>query len=492
LRLGWPIVGTRSLLPPLLLSVASLLPQPALALSLNPLDYYSVDYRISVSHTVVEPGESFSVGVNADIRCIKDMPFGVDEAVGVASVLARHTGSDVEFTLLESYEVTIDGFPDWEGDEYQLDESLDLEFPTDAPEGVYELVGKLDSVSLDGWNVTALIPGSYRTFGFASITCATEDAPPVPPEPEPGVLRVAVLGHDFHPSVDAEGIILDDVAAELVEGAVSVTIRSGTRCEDSSGEPLTYLSLAEDSTPPAYAEGIVVAAFSAQPSGAQFSPAIEVGIPYDLDALPGTVDAAGLVVAWYDRQTDAWMELNTRVDAQRRIAYADVSHFSTIALLGPTGDPGPAQFEVRDLTIAPAKVSPLGKVLASVTLENVGGMAGEYRLVVNVNDESAHTQDVTLRPRESRTVRFVLARSKPGVYRVEVAELAAEFTVLAPATSSGGATPGDESPASPAGSTGGSTDSDGQSGLHPGYIALLGLAGVAFLTLVVLVLAGVL
>ena len=494
MRLGWSPARKGVLLLPLLLSVPLLLPRPASALSLNPLDYYDVDYRLSVSHTVVEPGESFSVGVNADIRCIKDMPFGVKKAVGVASVLARHTTSDVELTLLESYEVTIDGFPDWEGDEYLIDESIDLAFPSDAPDGVYELVAKLDRVSLDGWNITSLIPGSYRRFGVASIRCAAEDVPPVPPEPEPepGVLRVAVLGHVFRPSLDADGILLEDVAEDLIEGQVSLTIRSGTRCEDSSGEPLTYLSLAEDPRPPAYADGVIIAALSAQPSGAQFSPAIEIGIQYNLDALPGTVDVAGLVVAWYDRQTGAWMELDTTVDTQRRIAYADVSHFSSIALLGPTGEPGPARFEVRSLTVSSTKVSPLTRVLANVTVVNTGGSEGDYHLVMKVNGESSHTQDLSLGPRESRTVQFVLARSKPGVYRVEVGGLTAEFTVLAPGSSSGGATQDDAPPVSTAGAAHSSPDSREQGGLHPVYIALLALAGVAFLTLVVLVLAGVL
>lgn len=484
-------VCVRALPLSLLLSVPFLLPQPASALSLNPLDYYEVDYRIAVSHTLVEPDEAFSVAVSADIRCIKDMPFGVDEATGVASVLARHTTSDVELTLLGSYEATIDGFPDWEGDEYQLDESLDLAFPADAPEGVYELVARLDRVSLDGWNVTALIPGSYRTFGIASIMCAAEDAPPVPP-PEPGTLRVAVLGHDFRPSLDADGVLLDGVDADLIEGEVSLRIEPGTSCEDSSGDALAYISVAEDPTPPAYADGVVVAAFTMQPSGAQFSPAIEVGIAYGESALPDTVDAADLVVAWYDRQAGLWRELDTTVDALRRVAYADVAHFTSIGLLAATAVPGPAQIDVRDLTLSPAEVAPLGKVLVSVTAENTGGTRGSYHLAVSLNDESAHEQDLVLEPRESRTVRFVLARSQPGVYRVEAAGLVSEFTVLEPAAASGGAEQDNIPPASSSGGTPPASDTYGQDGLHPAYIVLLALAGVAFMTLVVLVLAGVL
>jgi hypothetical protein len=475
----------------LLLCIPSLLPQPASALSLNPLDYYEVDYRIAVSHTVVEPDEAFSVAVSADIRCIKDMPFGVDEATGVASVLARHTTSDLELTLLDSYEVTIDSVPDWEGDEYQLDESMDLAFPSDAPEGVYELVARLDRVSLDGWNVTALIPGSYRTFGIASIMCATEDAPPAPPAPEPGTLRVAVLGHDFRPSLDADGILLDGVDADLIEGEVTLLIEAGTSCEDSSGDALAYIAVAEDPTPPAYAYGIVVAAFTMQPSGAQFSPAIELGIAYGESALPDTVDAASLMVAWYDQQAGLWRELDTIVDAQRRVAYADVVHFSSVALLAPTAAPGPASFAVRDLTATPAQVAPLGKVLVSVTAENTGGTRGTYHLAVSLNDESAYEQDLVLGPRESRTVRFVLARSQPGVYRVEAAGLTSEFTVLAPAATAGGADV-DDPPASSSGSTTPASNTNEQVGMHPVYIALLALAGVAFMTLVVLVLAGVL
>ncbi len=492
MRLRLPALLGRALPLSLPFILLPLSPLPASALSLNPLDYYDVDYRIAVSHTEVEPGDSFSVSAVADIRCIKDMPFGVDEATGVASVLARHMTSDVELVLLESYEVTIDGFPDWEGDEYSLDESIDLLFPDDAPDGAYELVAKLDRVSLDGWNVTALIPRSYRTFVMTTITCATEEVPPVPPAPKPGTLRVAILGHDFHPSLDTDGTLFDRVAADLVEGRVSLVIEPGTRCEDGAGEPLDYISVSGNPRPPAYADGVVVAAYSVQPSGAAFYPAIEFGIAYESGSLPTGAAPTDLLLAWYDGQAAVWRKLSTTVDSRRNVAYADVSHFSTVGLLAPTAAPGPARFEAHDLSLSPTRVAPLGKVLASVTVTNSGGTTGTYQIEVLINAEHSQTQDIVLGPRESRTLRFVVARSRPGVYVVDVAGLTGEFTVVAPATA--GDDPAQDSPDVTSASGGGPAASKpiDHGGLHPIYVVLLAMAGVTFMTLVILVLAGVL
>jgi hypothetical protein len=455
-------------------------PGQTAALSLNPHEYYEFDYHIAFSHDEVEAGEPFSITVGAEVRCIKDMPFGADEAVVIASVIARSQSSGEESTLLDSYQLIVSDVPDWQGDEYSFEESVELSFPDGTAPGAYDIVAKLTDVSIDGWSITGLIPASSRSIGAGSIACVDPDVEPPPPTPLPGVLSISILGHDFQPDIGADGILAEDVDAELIEGQLSLHIDAGTRCLDSSGAPLTYVSVTEDPTPEPYNDGLVLSAFKLRPRGARFSPPLQLGVAYEAALLHGC-DAGDLSLAFYDSDDEEWEMLSSVADAQRMIVTADVRHFSTFALLATIEDHAPASFVVSELTVSPREVQPLGRVDVSVTVNNSGGSEGTYHLVLEVNGETEHSQDVALHPGAGRTLQFMIARSQPGEYEVSVGELSSSFSVL------GNPTPAELSTAAASG-----TDATSSGGMHPVYAVLLGLAAVAFLALVVLLLAKVL
>ncbi len=458
-------------------------PKQTAALSLDPYEYYQFDYHIAFSHDEVEPGEPFSISVGAEVRCIKDMPFGADEATIVASVLARSQASGEEITLFDGYELTVTDVPDWQGDQYSIEETVEVSFPDGTSPGTYDIVAELTDVSIDGWNITGFIPGSSRSVGAGPIACVDPDVAPPPPAPLQGTLSISILGHDIEPGIDGAGILAEDVYAELIEGQVSLYVAAGTRCLDDSGSPLTYISIVKDPTPEPYGEGVVLSAFKLRPGGARFSPPLQIGIAYAAADLPDGCDADDLSVAWYDGDDEEWDMLSSVADTQRMTVTADTRHFSTFALLATIDDREPARFVVSELTVKPREVQPLGRVDVTVSVNNTGGSEGTYHLALEINGETEHSQDVVLHPGAGRTLRFTVARSQPGEYEVSVGELSHSFSVL------GNSTPA-QIPI--AGATASGTDDPSSEGLHPVYAVLLGLAAVAFLSLVVLVLAKVL
>jgi len=226
----------------------------------------------------------------------------------------------------------------------------------------------------------------------------------------------------------------------------------------------------------------VLSAFKLRPGGARFSLPLKLGVAYGAD-LPDGCDAGDLSLAFYDSDDEEWEMLSSVADTQRMIMTADVRHFSTFALLATIEDHEPAMFVVSELTVSPREVQPLGKVDVSVTVNNTGGSEGAYLLTLQVNGETEHSQDVVLHPGAGRTLRFLVARSQPGEYEVSAGELSSSFSVL------GSSTPAQISATGAAAS---GTDVPSSDGVHPVYAVLLGLAGVAFLALVVLLLAKVL
>ena len=469
--------------------------QPTSALSLNPLDYYEYDYNIVFSNTEVEPEESFSITAGATVRCTKDLPIGVRNAAVSFSIVARHSSSGTELTLLDGYDFEVSDVPDWAGDEYSTTEAVDLVFPAGTAPGTYVIAARLENLSLDGWNVTSMVPSSSRTIGLGTIACIVPDEPPTPPPPPlPGTMTVSVLGHELRPTISSDGILTKGVDAILIEGLLSLQITNGTQCLDATGDPLEYVSATQALSPRAYEDGVVISAFNLFPNGARFSPALRLGIVYDPTELPPGCDEDDLVMGYYDSENEKWRALPSTVDKEQGIVSANASHFTTFGLLAPSATLGPARFTVRSLDVAPKEVPPFGRVTAAITIANTGDTQDQYPLLVTVNGKQEHAQDIELAPRQTKTVSFTIVRSEAGVYTVRVAEASGSFRVVAPEIPSAS---GDATSQEPAASPGGSdvqTSSDSQAagGMHPVYVVLLALAGVAFLSLVILVLAGVL
>jgi hypothetical protein len=302
---------------------------------------------------------------------------------------------------------------------------------------------------------------------------------------------MTLLGHEYSPEIDADGFVEEDISADLIEGEVSFSIDAGTRCLDSSNEPLSYVSLVHDASPAPYADGVVLAAYSLHPNGARFSPPLAVAIKYDATGLPEGVLPGDLALGYYEN--GAWSAIPSSHDDDIEAVRADIRHFSTVGLLATTHTPSPADFSIRDLRVSPSSVAPMGNVYITFTVRNTGGATGTYPLMVEVNGASAYARELTLSPAENRNIRFWVARSTPGVYTISVDGTTSSFTVAsdaptateAPRSIENGDASGGQAPAREA-------QTAASEGIHPAIIALLVMAGVAFLTIVILLLAGVL
>ncbi|MBN1856363.1 MAG: hypothetical protein JW846_05345 [Dehalococcoidia bacterium] len=461
-----------------------LLPRPASALSLNPSDYYDVDFDLAFSQTVVEPGEEFSITAEATVSCIKDMPIGMDEASVIFAVTARHTASGKELTLLDRYDFTVSDVPDWAGDEYATEETVHLSLPSDAKEGPYSVAAEIEKVSLDGWNVTSMIPASYRRIQVGTISCVIPEVTPPPPTPQQGTLAISILGHEFRPTVDTDGFLLEGFSHSLIEDELSIYIEEGTRCRGDEGNPLAYISATRDSSPEDYEGGVVLSAFVLGPGGAEFSPALRLGIAYDSAELPQGCGEDDLVVGYYDSSGACWQEVPSVIDTAHFEAAFETVHFSTFGLLAPTTEPiVTTHSAVTALELSPREVAPYDRVNVSVTVKNRGDGDEVYPLDVWVDGNIEHSLDVALAPGASQTLRFTVVRSQQGEYEVSAGALNRSFSVLESLT---------QIQPVPTSTTASETNGDSDDGLHPVYIVLLSLAGVAFLTVVVLVLLGVL
>lgn len=160
-------------------------PSPAAALDLDPYGYFDIDYSVTINDNEVNGDNVFYLMVEGRVICINDLPFGIDRAEASGSIIAQHKETGATEVLNSSYGVTISPFPDWKGETYELEQRVNLIFPSGSQSGEYNVIAQLAWAEIDGWDVTDLIPESYKSFSLGTITYVAS-APgsvmrPVPP-----------------------------------------------------------------------------------------------------------------------------------------------------------------------------------------------------------------------------------------------------------------------------------------------------------------------
>ena len=89
-------------------------------------------------------------------------------------------------------------------------------------------------------------------------------------------------------------------------------------------------------------------------------------------------------------------------------------------------------FTCLDLTVSPSEVEVGEEAIVTVTVENQGTAAGEYRVELIVNGEIEDAKNVTLEAGASTTVTFTISKDIPGDYTIEVGGKTATLTVTSP------------------------------------------------------------
>ena len=130
--------------------------------------------------------------------------------------------------------------------------------------------------------------------------------------------------------IDSSGKVIRTVDASCKGGDLTVTIAKGTKAL-LDGKRLKTLTIAEDTDPPELPEGNFIGVpYSLGPSGATFDPSITLTWTFDPDDLP---EGVAPEIVYFDG--DKWIVLKGVVDLETNTVTAEVSHFTTFALMSP-------------------------------------------------------------------------------------------------------------------------------------------------------------
>jgi len=174
-------------------------------------------------------------------------------------------------------------------------------------------------------------------------------------------------GTDLSTKMDISGTLTRSAALSLCEGMVQIEIPEGTRALDAIGEPLARLDARRASDQPSPPEQFrpVGPVYLLEPEGASFDPPVTLSLSYseraagerpawDVDG-NGTVDAMDLIrigtspwegvreenfkIAYYDRQTGAWVILNeSRPDPVGNTVTTKIDRLRPVVIVG-SGEP---------------------------------------------------------------------------------------------------------------------------------------------------------
>ncbi len=257
----------------------------------------------------------------------------------------------------------------------------------------------------------------------------------------PLTLSVNMLGRVATARVSTEGELATVLVAKDPSEKHTFELDKGTKVvlADKRVPELLKFSEASAQLPPP--QGAVVlgriyqfealATALSPPSPVNISPSARLLLSYDPEQVPE--NAVEIAIAYYDVEK-GWQMLEPVPGAVAEVGkvHGVVSHFTPFAIMAKLAEPTPppASFEVVRLAVQPARIHQGEKVTATVEVRNTGGSSGDYNLMLMVDGEVRHTRVLTLAPGASERAELVLAGYGPGVHKVEVGGLVAEFEVL--------------------------------------------------------------
>ncbi|MDH5695717.1 MAG: hypothetical protein OEZ00_03810, partial [Dehalococcoidia bacterium] len=286
----------------------------------------------------------------------------------------------------------------------------------------------------------------YAANVLSGVMTAT--MPPAAGEDAGYYLKMDILGKKLTFLCSSSGEVQQTVTVTSPDGRLTITIPQGTVAKDKNGNALGSFEVTVNETPPPPPEGanIIGLAYNFGPPGATFAPPITLTFSYDPADIPEGVAEEDLVLAYYDEDAGQWVTLDCVVDTVNHTITAQVSHFTTFAVIGGISPLASATFSVSNLSIQPAQVQPGEAVTITVSVANTGGVEGSYNLALSVNGVQQDTQRVTIAAGGSEVVTFSAVREEVGSYTVAIGGQSGSFAVVAPSSS-----PASASPAVPAG-----------------------------------------
>jgi peptidoglycan/xylan/chitin deacetylase (PgdA/CDA1 family) len=133
--------------------------------------------------------------------------------------------------------------------------------------------------------------------------------------------------------VNSQGVIQSAAQLKTKDGKVILDFTNSTKLLTSDNTILSSLTAGILDSPPAPMPGhSIIAAYTLEPDGATFDPALKLTLSYDPLKLPSGVTEEDLFIAYFDGTQ--WRKIETTVDPLTQTAIAKASHLSDYALIG--------------------------------------------------------------------------------------------------------------------------------------------------------------
>ena len=365
-----------------------------------------------------------------------------DNVTAVNNILIKNYYTDADITGLTESSLRMRW---WNGSAWVLCSASGVIYPAGAPTYRGYVWAEIRGDTTP--DLTALTGAVFTAMG-------TPTPPPAPPPaggggggggpPPVRILTVNTPGSVTTALLKPDGTLLQSLIIADPSFNIILGLDSGTKilCTDDRVPERLGVTLSEE--PPPVPEGFAAVSpvydliayipgrvpdSPGVPRPVTFDPPITLQISYDPEELPE--NASSVFIAYHDEE-EGWTQLEPPSDfvAAVGIAGAQVSHFTPFVVMTDLVAL-PARFEVRNLDINPIQVMAGENVTISALLVNIGGLRGEYNLVVNIEGLLETSQVIRLTPGQSQVITFTITPGSPGNYQVAIGDSRGNFGVEA-------------------------------------------------------------
>jgi hypothetical protein len=137
--------------------------------------------------------------------------------------------------------------------------------------------------------------------------------------------------------IDGQGVITQPIEISSDDGALTLTISSGTRVQNEDGNPATVIiaRIMEDPPPPPEDAHMIGLAYEFISDSTGFDPPLMITFHYSDSDIPEGLNEEDMYIAYYDKQTRKWVALESVVDTENNVITAYVSHFTDFCVIIP-------------------------------------------------------------------------------------------------------------------------------------------------------------
>jgi hypothetical protein len=129
----------KAVLIALILTLFWTIPVQAESLSEN----FSIKFEpVIYDRSQAVPGEVFQATFKGHAECYKNLPVPVSEATITMQIVAKNIAGGYEFTLNPKLTISVKPFPDKQGETFDMNTLIPLQFPAGTEPGEYHVTGK--------------------------------------------------------------------------------------------------------------------------------------------------------------------------------------------------------------------------------------------------------------------------------------------------------------------------------------------------------------